>query len=144
MGLRGPYRRAVVEAGGRNRATPNRSARPSRAYHRLCRVGSDRNGGIRVEPGRRLDHWLALAVRGRPRISPELLTRPEPGTCGFRSIGVWSPVWRSGRLPPLAVALSSTGTAGWCVAVSRGMGSGLVEACIGGADPRDWPWAGSG
>jgi hypothetical protein len=37
------------------------------------------------------------------------------------------------------MALGSTGTAGWCVAVSRGMGSGLVEARTGGAARRDCP-----
>ena len=45
---------------------------------------------------------------------------------------------RGGRRPPLALALGFSGSAaGWCVAVSRGMGSGLVEARTGGADLRD-------
>jgi hypothetical protein len=35
------------------------------------------------------------------------------------------------------MALGATGTAEGCVAVSRGIGSGLVEARTGGADRRD-------
>src|ERR1700719_2045094 len=65
MVLRGPSRGTVVDAGGRNRASPNRSARPGRAHHRLCGVGGNRDGWLRTEPRPRPDHrlvWLYASV----------------------------------------------------------------------------------
>ena len=54
---------------------------------------------------------MFLGVRRRFGIPPELLPWPEPGICGFRSIGARIPVRWDGRRPTLALALCATGSA---------------------------------
>jgi hypothetical protein len=56
--------------------------------------------------------WIiSYFCRQRPGMPPELLTRPEPGICGFRSVGARSPVRWDCRRPTLALALCATGSA---------------------------------
>jgi hypothetical protein len=111
MGLRGCSCGPVFDAFERNSSRTDRSSWPNRAHHRLRGVDGNRNGGLWIEPECRPGDQLFLAVRRRSGIPPKLLAGPEPGICGFRSIGARSPVRWDRCRPTLALAVCATGSA---------------------------------
>jgi class 3 adenylate cyclase len=83
VGLRRPSRDPVVDACGTNRRGANRSSWPSRAHHRLCCLGGDRDGGLWTKSRGRADHRLLLAVCRRPGIPQNFSPGRNPALVDF-------------------------------------------------------------
>jgi hypothetical protein len=111
---------AVLSLAPGEEIEPLRTDLPGQVEHIIAYAGSGAIAvagyGLNRSPVRVIG-WLWLYAGVLEYL--QNFSRPDPGPCGFRGIGLWNPVRRSGRRRPLALALGFGGSAGYSVAVGR-------------------------